>query len=353
MDLENVKNMQALDSQGMLGLIDNLPGQLEESFAFGNQQPLFEAKGIRQVVVAGMGGSGIGGALLSAYASSTCKAPITVWRDYNLPAWASGPETLVIASSYSGNTEETLSAFDTALERKTTTLVMSTGGKIAEKAQSLGIPLWKFVYKAQPRTAIGYTFALPLAAVSRLGLLVNPAKDVADAANAMREQSKLLQASVAVSANAAKKLAQRCAGKLVVVFGADSMAPVARRWKGQISEIGKAWSQFEELPELDHNSIAGTKFPKEIIDRTVVVFLQSAHDHPRNALRVKITQDIMSQQGFQTEVVHGAGPSLLSQMYTALHMGDYVAYYLSMLYEIDPSPVEVIEGLKKRLLAGA
>jgi glucose/mannose-6-phosphate isomerase len=353
MDLENIKQMQALDSQGMLGLIDNLPGQLEESFAFGNQQPLFDAKGIRQVVIAGMGGSGIGGALLSAFASASGKAPITVWRDYGLPAWAVGPETLVIASSYSGNTEETLSAFDTALERKTTTLVMSTGGKISEKAQSLGVPLWKFVYKAQPRTAIGYTFTLPLAALSRLGLIANPAQEVAAAAAAMREQSTRIAATVDTSANAAKKLAKRCKGKLVAVFGADSMAPIARRWKGQISEVGKAWAQFEELPELDHNSIAGTKYPQEIIDRTLVVFLQSTFDHPRNALRVKITQDIMNTQGFQTELVKGAGSSLLSQMYTALHFGDYVSYYLSMLYEIDPSPVEVIEGLKKRLIAGA
>jgi glucose/mannose-6-phosphate isomerase len=353
MDLDNIKQMQALDSQRMLPLIDNLPGQLEEAFAFGNQQPLFDAKAIRQVVVAGMGGSGIGGALLSAYASAVCKAPITVWRDYGLPAWATGPETLVIASSYSGNTEETLSAFDTALERKTTLLVMTTGGQIAEKAQAKGVPLWKFIYKAQPRTAVGYTFALPLAAVSRLGLLQNPAADVADAVRAMRDQSKQLMADVDSPHNAAKQLAKRCAGKLVVVLGADSMAPIARRWKGQVSEVGKAWAQFEELPELDHNSIAGTKFPKEIIDRTLVVFLQSPHDHPRNALRVKITQDLLNQQGFQTELVSGSGSSLLAQMYTALHFGDYVSYYLSMLYEIDPSPVEIIEGLKKRLLAGA
>jgi glucose/mannose-6-phosphate isomerase len=276
-----------------------------------------------------------------------------VWRDYGLPAWAQGPETLVLASSYSGNTEETLSAFDAALERKTSLMVMTTGGKIAEKAQAANVPLWKFVYKAQPRTAIGYTFTLPLAAVSKLGLISDPIKDVTDAAAAMRAQAKSIQAGAATSANAAKKLAERCHGKLVVVFGADSMAPVARRWKGQVSEIAKAWAQFEELPELDHNSIAGTKFPKEIIDRTVVVFLQSSFDHPRNALRVKITRDIMNQQGFHTELVQGAGASSLAQMYTALHFGDYMAYYLSMLYEIDPSPVEVIEGLKKRLIAGA
>jgi glucose/mannose-6-phosphate isomerase len=297
-----------------------------------------------------MGGSAIGGSMLAAYAAPHSEAPIVVWRDYSLPAWAKGPETLVIASSYSGNTEETLSAYQSALENKCSVLAMTTGGKLAANAEKDGVPLWKFTYRGQPRSAVGYTFALPCAVVSRLGLLPDPSADIASAAAAMRTQLKTIGADSPTAKNASKQLAGKWVGKSVIIFGADYLAPVARRWKGQVSEIAKAWAQFEELPELDHNTVAGTVQPKEVIEQSVVVLLRSKFSHPRNDRRIDITRELFARQGWQMEETVAVGDGPLAQMYTCLHLGDYAAFYLAMLYSTDPSPVAVIEDLKKMLV---
>jgi glucose/mannose-6-phosphate isomerase len=351
MNLDDLQAIKKIDTQDMLGSIDGLPNQLEEAWKAGQSFPLPAELGkAKRIVIAGMGGSAIGGSLLTAYAAPLSEAPIVVWRDYALPAWAKGPETLVIASSYSGNTEETLSAYQSAQENKCSILAMTTGGKLAAAAEKDGVPLWKFTYRGQPRSAVGYTFALPCAVAARLGLLPDPAQDVAAAATAMRAQQKTIGASEPAAENASKSLAMKEVGKSVIIFGAEYMAPVARRWKGQISEIAKAWGQFEELPELDHNTIAGTVQPKEVIERAVVVLLRSKFNHPRNDRRIDITRELFARQGWQMVEVAASGDCPLSQMYTCLHFGDYTAFYLAILYNTDPSPVAVIEDLKKMLV---
>ena len=351
MNLDDLQAMKTLDTQDMLGAIDRLPDQLEEAWTAGQSFPLPDAlRKTRRIVIAGMGGSAIGGSILAAYASPLSDAPIVVWRDYSLPAWAKGPETLVIASSHSGNTEETLSAYQSALENKCSVLAMTTGGKLAAGAEKDGVPLWKFSYRGQPRSAVGYTFALPCALAARLALIPDPAADVAAAAAAMRSQRRIIGADAAAASNPAKQLAAKAAGKSVIVFGADFLAPIARRWKGQVSEIAKAWGQFEELPELDHNTVAGTVQPREVIERSIVVLLCSKFNHPRNSRRIDITRELFARQGWQMEEVAAAGEGVLAQIYTCLHHGDYFALYLAMLYSTDPSPVAVIEDLKKMLV---
>jgi glucose/mannose-6-phosphate isomerase len=350
MDLDDLQAIKKIDTLDMLGSINRLPDQLEEAWKAGQAFPLPDAlRKTKRIVIAGMGGSAIGGSLLTAYAAPIADAPFVVWRNYALPAWAKGPETLVIVSSYSGNTEETLSAYQSAQENNCSILAMTTGGKLAAAAEKDGVPVWKFTYDGQPRSAVGYTFALPCAVAARLGLLPDPTKNVAAAAAAMRLQQKAIGADSPGTKNPAKQLAAKEAGKAVIIFGADFLAPVARRWKGQVSEIAKAWAQFEELPELDHNTVAGTVQPKDVIDRAVVVLLRSKFNHPRNARRVDITRELFARQGWQMEEVAGLGEDPLSQMYTCLHFGDYTAFYLAILYATDPSPVAVIEDLKKML----
>lgn len=350
MKLDDLHQMQALDKQDMLGCIDRLPDQLEEAWLAAQGFPLPDSmRSVRQMVIAGMGGSAIGGAILAAYAAPFCGIPIIVWRDYGLPAWAKGAETLVVASSFSGNTEETLSAYQAARERKCSLLAMTTGGKLADLAEQDRTPIWKFVYRGQPRSAVGYTFALPLAVMARLGFVPDPARNVASAAAAMRTQQKTIVADIPLARNSAKHMASQWIDQNVIIFGSDILTPIARRWKGQVSEIAKAWGQFEELPELDHNTVAGTIQPREIIERSIVVFLRSRFDHPRNSLRTEVTRDLFSQQGWKTEIVEAVGDTPLAQMYTCLHFGDYAAFYLAMSYDTDPSPVTIIEDLKKRL----
>jgi glucose/mannose-6-phosphate isomerase len=275
-----------------------------------------------------------------------------VWRNYDLPAHVRGPETLVVASSHSGDTEETLSGFEAALERGARLLAISTGGELLRRAQAASVPGWRFEHRGQPRAAVGFSFGLLLAALSRLGLCPEQDDEIAAAAAEMRAQAAHLRADIPVVHNPAKRMAGQWMGRWPTVMGAEFLAPVAHRWRTQISEIAKAVAQFEELPEADHNLVAGVVHPEEIFGQTMVVFLDGAALHPRNRLRLQATREILMVEGFNTDAVVAQGEGRLTQQWTALHFGDYSAYYLAMAYGIDPTPVHAIEGLKDRLRRG-
>lgn len=351
MNLDDVARFGKLDPSGMLGAIDGLPAQLQSAWTLGQHLPQPEGKGISQIVVAGMGGSAIGGDLLEAYVAGACPVPIVVWRDYDLPAFAAGPQTLVVACSHSGNTEETLSAFDRAVERGARRLVITTGGELARRAAAHKDPIWLFEHRGQPRSAIGFSFGLLLACVSRVGLVPDPAAELADAVTAMRDQQVSLQADSPVARNPAKRMAGQLMDRWPTIVGGGLLAPVARRWRTQLSEIAKAPAQFEALPESDHNMVAGVMYPEALIGRTMMVFLRSTLDHPRLDARVEATRHVMMVEGFNTDIIQAKGSTRLAQQWTSLHFGDYTAYYLAMAYGADPTPVSAIEGLKDRLKA--
>ena len=160
MNLDDFASFMKLDSQNMLGEIDNLPGQLQSAWELGQQQPLPDSQGITRILISGMGGSAIGADLLAAYIAPTCRIPVIVHRDYGLPAWAYGPQTLVIASSHSGDTEETLAVFEAATQAKCRLLAVCTGGELEQRATAQGLPVWKFTHPGQPRAAVGFSFGL-------------------------------------------------------------------------------------------------------------------------------------------------------------------------------------------------
>jgi glucose/mannose-6-phosphate isomerase len=349
MDLDEYNAFKTIDLEDMLGHINVLPDQLEGAWKLGTELPLPDWGGIERVVITGMGGSAIGADLLVAYAEATCRVPVVVQRDYTLPGWAKGPQTLVIASSHSGNTEETLAGFAEATRRGCTRLAVATGGKLAQAAQEAKAALWTFEHKGQPRAAVGFSFGLLLAAFTRLGLIPDPSQELAGAVAAMKEQQAHLKAEVAITQNPAKRQAGQLMGRWVSVLGSGVLAPVARRWKGQVSEIGKAWAQYEALPEADHNTLAGSQNPAELLPHVTVLFLRSASDHPRNRLRLDFTKEIFMLDGLGTDVYDAKGDTPLANLWTALHFGDYMAYYLAMLYEVDPTPVSVMQKLKNDL----
>jgi glucose/mannose-6-phosphate isomerase len=165
----------------------------------------------------------------------------------------------------------------------------------------------------------------------------------------MRSQQAHIKADIAITQNPAKRQAGQLLGRWVVVLGSGVLTPVARRWKGQVSEIAKAWAQFEFLPEADHNTLAGSQNPSELLAHTTVLFLRSASDHPRNRLRLDFTRQILMLDGLGTDTYEAQGDSPLANLWTALHFGDYMAYYLAMLYEVDPTPVTVMQKLKQDL----
>jgi glucose/mannose-6-phosphate isomerase len=349
MNLDQHELFAELDPQNMLEHIDSLPGQLQKAWGAGCQQHLPRWEGIDRVLMAGMGGSAIGADLLAAYVENKCPVPVVVHRDYNVPAWAAGPQTLVITSSHSGNTEETLSSFQMAVKNGCRCLSITTGGQLAAATHQEQMALWTFEHDGQPRSSVGFAFGLLLALFSRLNLIPDPEGELLEAVSAMKEQQVSIQAQVPTVHNPAKRMAGQLMGRWVSVFGAGILNPVARRWKGQISEIAKAWAQFEFLPEADHNTLAGTDNPAELLNRTTALFLRCPADHPRNRLRLDITRRILMLEGISTDFLDGKGLTPMGNLWTALHFGDYTAYYLAMAYEVDPTPVAALVELKKEL----
>lgn len=347
--LDDVKKFKDIDLEDMYSHILGLPAQLAAAWKLGQEQPLPDVQGVERVLIAGMGGSAIGADLLASYVASVCPLPVIVHRDYGLPAWAQNGRTLVIASSHSGNTEETISAFELAIKKSCRLTALSTGGTLEKLCKERGAPLWKFEHHGQPRSAVGFSFGLLMALFTRLGWIPNPSADLQGALSAMAEQGERIAAPVPTAQNPAKQLAEKMVGGWVCVIGSDVLAPVARRWKGQINELAKAWTQFEFLPEMNHNTLAGVVFPQDQLPESLVVFLNSASDHVRNSLRARLTAQGLQNVGIPSEVFTAPGDSPLAQMWTAIQMGDYVSYYLAMAYDINPTPIDAIMNLKNAM----
>ena len=349
MILDDFKQIKGIDGQNMYGHIQGLPNQLLMGWDAGLGFPLPQTDGVKQILVAGMGTMAISAELAAAYVVSTCPVPIFVLRDYDLPGWAQGDQTLVVACSHSGNDEEPLSAFGQARERGCRIIAISTGGKLSEAARAANALYWKLEHDGPTRAAVGLPFGFLLAIFYRSGLIEDQSAKLRETVAAMKAQQEMLLAEVPVVQNPAKRLAGQLFGRWVSVFGSGLMAPVARRWKTQISELAKAWAQFEFIPEADHNSLAGVIHPEDLLLSTMMIFLRSPSDHPRNFVREELTKNVMMMEGIGTDMVYARGDTPLAHIWTLLHFGDYVAYYLSIAYETDPTPVTGIEDFEAEL----
>jgi glucose/mannose-6-phosphate isomerase len=355
MDLDDLQGFKQLDKQNMLAEIDRLPDQLQSAWELGFTLPLPDrtAQKYAGVVISGMGGSAIGADLLAAYAAPTCDIPVIVHRDYGLPAHARGKSTLFVASSHSGDTEETLDGFEAALRSECTVVAVSTGGELARRARDHKVPLWQFEHGGQPRAAVGYSFGLLLALLSRSDLIPDPSVDLREAIQAMKASQQNLRPETPAARNPAKRYAGQLMGRWVTVVGAGMLSPVARRLKTQINEIAKAAANFEFLPEADHNTLAGTMHPEEVLmPHTMNLFLRAPSDHPRNRKRIDLTKRAFMLEGLNTDFLDARGKSTLAHMWTLILFGDYMAYYLAMGYGVDPTPVEALASFKETMKSG-
>lgn len=349
MDLNDTGYMSQLDSQNMYDQIISLPDQLLNGWRWAAEQDFAPEGPLYHVVICGMGGSAIGAELAAGIVERSCPVPVVVNRGYDLPAWAGGSATLCIGSSHSGNTEETLSCFEQARARGCSLLAFSTGGKLADISKQYGSPLWQFEHAGQPRAAVGISFAMVMASLWRAGLITDPRLELTAAVTTIKDDMTGWRRESLVNVNPAKRLAGQCVGRNVTVFGADFMAPVARRWKGQINELAKAVANFEVLPEADHNTLAGTDNPEGVLQAMIALFLRSAHNHDRNALRLEHTQRLMTAAGINTDSFASNGRSEIEDMWRTIVFGDLMAYYLAMAYGVDPTPIPAISDLKQLL----
>ena len=348
-NLDDPKVYEEHDPADMRGRIRELPQQCLKAWqqALGCELPSGYSS-VNKVAVLGMGGSAIGGDLLSSLVAAESKVLISVNRDYELPAYVDG-NTLIIASSYSGMTEETLSSFSQALSTPAKNMVLTTGGKLKALAEQKGVPVFTIDYIAQPRAALAHSFFPLLGICQRLGLVSDKTGEVAEMAQVLEGLQATVDDACPTSLNQAKQLATKLHSRLVVAYGAGILSPVAQRWKTQINENSKAWAFHEAFPELNHNAVVGYEFPPELAQRFFVVLLRSQHLHPRTLIRYEVTAELLRRANVSYEIVDGWGESALSQMMSLILFGDWVSYYLALLNETDPSPVRVIDYLKKRL----
>jgi len=355
MNLDDSTRFDELDPSDMLARIGELPQQCRAAWALAQGLELPpDYRTVRHVVVLGMGGSAIGGALLQGLVAGECAVPITIVRDYTLPAFVRGSEYLVIGCSYSGNTEETLLALGEALAQGIRPSVVTTGGKLAALAQEQGLPLVRFDYQSQPRAALGYSFILLLGLFYRLGLVRDYSADLAEAIQVMEMWQAEIGPQVPTAHNAAKALAGQIMGRLPVVYGAGFLAAVANRWKTQFNENSKQWASFEVLPELNHNAVVGLGLPQAVREQVIVLMLRSNLDYPRVQVRWDVTRELLQREHVVNETLQGRGKSALAHMLSLIHFGDYVSFYLAMLNGVDPTLIDAIAFLKQRLAeAGA
>ena len=348
-NLDDLSVYKRYDPEGIVERIHEIPEQCQQAWrkAMSFRLPPDYAQADK-VVILGMGGSAIGGDLASSLALSEAKVTVLVCRDYNLPPFVDG-KTLVIASSYSGVTEETLTSFEQALKTKAMKLAITTGGTLKTMAEANNVPVFAFDYKAPPRAALPYSLLPILCFFQKLKFISDKTADVAETVQVLQKLSATISEGVLLSKNQAKQLAKRLYGHLPVIYGAGILSEVARRWKTQFNENSKAWAFHEVLPELNHNAVVGYQFSAEMASKIVVVLLRSPLLSKRIQLRYKITCELLEQAKVSYEIVDGEGKSALSQMMSIVLFGDYVSYYLAILYETDPSPVKVIDYLKKQL----
>ena len=338
------------DPQDMNAAIEALGANLQSGWQLGLQQVVPEVRSLKQIAICGMGGSAIGGDFTTAYLAKQLPVPVVAHRNYGLPGWARGPETLVICSSHSGNTEETLSSFNEALQRECSLMSICTRGKLAELSKENGKICWIFDHVGQPRTAIGWTVGLLLALFFRLGLIEDQAAAVKEAAAVLADGITKLGKESPVSSNPAKRLAGQLLERNIVIYGAGETEVIARRWKSEINELAKAWAAFEGIPEMNHNALAGLRHPESLYEHSLAIFLRSDFDHERNRKRIQYSQGFFLEAGVGVDSVQARGEGKLAQMFSLLQFGDYVSYYLALEYGEDPTPIEVLNELK-RLLA--
>jgi glucose/mannose-6-phosphate isomerase len=345
--LDDLEAMRRADPGGMLGLVAELPDQVEEAWRLSRSLEL-GSTAPRAVAVLGMGGSAIGADLVAGIWADRLTVPVEVVRDDDLPAWV-GRDTLVVASSKSGGTEETISALAAALERRCPVVALTTGGPLRDVALRAGLPLATFPAHGTPRSSVGYSMGLLAGILERAGVLLVDEAEMRTGAAAARDMGARCAPQVASAQNPAKQLAWSLLDRYAIIVGSGFLAPVARRWKAQLNENSKATAAFEELPEATHNTVVGFEQPDSLRDHLFVVFLGSALGHPRSALRATLIGELLDDAGISHEAVTAPGEGRLGQALSALTLGDHVSVYLAFAYGVDPSPVAVIDHIKARM----
>ncbi|MCX7918894.1 MAG: bifunctional phosphoglucose/phosphomannose isomerase [bacterium] len=347
---DNIQKIEKIDQHNMGALLYDLAEQCQAAVTIGEQfKRNSNNTNITNILFAGLGGSAISGDLLRNYLAEQLAVPLVVSRNYTLPNFV-GSTTLFIASSYSGNTEETLSAYDIAKKKKAQILCITSGGKLAERAVNDGFPVIIIPSGLPPRTAIGYSFFPALIALANLALIPEQTSAATEVIALLKRLREQYAPEVAMEQNLTKQIASRLYGKLPVIYASgDRFESIVMRWRCQINENSKCLANSQVFPELNHNEIVGWEVQKELMQKMHVIYIRDKEDHPQVQKRFQITRELIEEYADGITELWTIGNSLLARMWSVLYCGDYVSYYLAILNEVDPTPVTKINYLKEKL----
>jgi len=349
--LDDSAATKKIDSRNMYGLIWEFPSQLRHALSIARELPLppLRTSEIRNVVVTGMGGSAIGGDLARSYLCAEFKLPFFVLRNYTLPRFVD-ENSLVFVSSYSGNTEETLSAYDAARKIGAKIISISSDGELLRRCDKDKFPYLKIPPGYPPRAALGYSFVPILVLLERMGFVSGKIEELEKTIAFLSSQREKYGMGVRTEQNPAKMIATKLFGKLPIVYsGCDHFDAVAYRWKGQICENSKMLCFNNIFPEFNHNELVGWEILSGLQEKIVVVMLKDQEDHPQIKRRMEIVKGMIREKGVETIEVQSQGKNLLSRIFSLIQLGDFVSFYLAILNQVDPTPVKPIDYLKSKL----
>lgn len=339
----------AIDSTRQIAEILDLPTHLRDALWRVDSaalRPAPAAEGGGGLVVAGMGGSGVGGRLAIAALGDRVTRPLATAADYALPPWV-GADTTVLCASYSGSTEETLACYDAAGERGARRIAATTGGALADRARRDGVPVIPLPGGFQPRAAVGYAMVVALEVAAHAGVGPSLRPEI-EAAATLAEELVAQWGPSASEDSEVKALARRLDGAVPIVAGAELTAPVAYRWKCQFNENAKLPAFSSELPELDHNEVVGWRASGHF-GRFAAVFLDDADTHPRTRARIGLTAELIGEDAAAVETIASRGATRTERVVSLVLLGDLLSLYLAVLRGADPIEIDVLDALKARL----
>jgi glucose/mannose-6-phosphate isomerase len=347
LDLAHIKQH---DPEDMLHLLSSFSEQCKRGWEIGEALNLegCDERIPNNIVIAGMGGSGIGGDLVKAVVGSQFPCPIIVHRGYTLPAFVTS-QTLFVAVSYSGNTEETLLSVESAFAQGANILAVTSGGKLGAFVEAHNLPCVIIPAGQPPRASLGYLLMPILSVLARLGFV----RDLDFQSDLEETVALLAQLGGDFHPDAPesqpKRLAQALHGKLPIIYTPQELEAIAMRWKGQMNENSKSLAYYSVYPEMNHNEIEGWKHPSVLTQQCHVIQLRDPIAPSQTQRRMDITAELIQPHTAGITQVYSVGKSLLARLLSLVAIGDWASFYLAILYEQNPTPVGRIEELKRRL----
>jgi len=345
--LDDLKRISRIDKSNQIGKLEKLPVQIKESFEIVNSNEFEKLFKINNIIINGMGGSAISGDIIKSLLINKLNIPLFVNRSYHLPKWAN-KNTLVITQSYSGNTEETISAFKQAYQKKCKTISISSGGKLQEYSENRGINHIKIPSGYIPRSAITYFLFISLKILDIIGLTTNVLKiNIEELLDVAKDVIEHNNKKIPKENNPSKKIAQTILSTLPQVYGWNIYSPIAKRWSTQFNENSKLISKFDIVTESNHNDIVGWSENYEMSKKfSCIIFRDKSLESIYMSTRLDFMKKLYLDVAANFIEIHAKGNDQISKIVHLIYLGDFISCYLAILRNIDPTPVTIIDELK-------